>query len=70
VRQLNDYLYSLAPDETLALLIDEAQELSPEIMEELRLLPTPEKLRDGRFQIILAGQPNLKAKLDSAGPGS
>ena len=67
VRRLNEFLYSLAPDETLALLIDEAQELSPEVMEELRLLPTPEKLRDGRFQIILAGQPELKAKLDSTG---
>jgi general secretion pathway protein A len=67
VRQLNDYLHSLAPDETLALLIDEAQELSPEVMEELRLLPTPETLREGKLQIILAGQPELKAKLDSAG---
>jgi general secretion pathway protein A len=67
VRQLNDYLHGLGPDETLALLIDEAQELSPEVMEELRLLPTPETLRDGKLQIILAGQPELKAKLDSAG---
>src|SRR4030042_1323634 len=34
VRQLNDYLHSLTPDQTLAILIDDAQELSPEIMEE------------------------------------
>ncbi len=67
VRQLNDYLHSLAPDETLALLIDDAQELNPEVMEDLRFLPTPETLRDGKLQIILAGQPELMAKLDSAG---
>ena len=66
VRQLNDYLHSLAPDETLALLIDEAQELSPEVMEALCFLPTPETLRDGKLQIVLAGQPELRARLDSA----
>jgi general secretion pathway protein A len=65
VRQLNDYLHSLTPDQTLAIFIDEAQELSPEIMEELFLLPTPETLSARKLQIVLAGQPELKARLDS-----
>jgi len=65
VRQLNDYLHSLTPDQTLAILIDEAHELSPEIMEELRLLPTPETLSAKKLQILLIGQPELKARLDS-----
>ncbi len=65
VRQLNDYLHSLTPDQTLAILIDDAQDLSPEIMEELRLLPTPETLSAKKLQIVLVGQPELKAKLDS-----
>ena len=66
VRQLNDYLHSLTPDQTLAILIDDAHELSPEIMEELRLLPTPETLSAKKLQIILIGQPELKARLDSS----
>lgn len=66
VRQLNDYLHSLTPDQTLAILIDDAQELSPEIMEELRLLPTPETLSAKKLQIVLLGQPELKARLDSS----
>lgn len=65
VRQLNDYLHSLTPDQTLAILIDDAQDLSPEIMEELRLLPTPETLSTKKLQIVLVGQPELKARLDS-----
>jgi general secretion pathway protein A len=65
VRQLNDYLHSLTPDQTLVILIDEAQELSPEIVEELFLLPTPETLSARKLQIVLAGQPELKARLDS-----
>ena len=65
VRQLNDYLHSLTPDQTLAILIDDAQELSPEIMEELRLLPTPETLSAKKLQVVLVGQPELKARLDS-----
>jgi general secretion pathway protein A len=65
VRQLNDYLHSLTPDQTLAILIDDAQDLSPEIMEELRLLPTPETLSAKKLQIVLVGQPELKGRLDS-----
>jgi len=65
VRQLNDYLHSLTPDQTLAILIDDAQDLSPEVMEELRLLPTPETLSAKKLQIVLVGQPELKARLDS-----
>ena len=66
VRQLNDCLQSLASDETLAIIIDEAQHLSPEVIEELPLLPAPEVVSAKKLQILFVGQPELKAKLDSA----
>ncbi len=66
VRQLNDCLHSLTTDETLAIIIDEAQDLSPEVLEELGLLPAPEMVSAKKLQILFVGQPELKAKLDSA----
>jgi general secretion pathway protein A len=65
VRQLNDYLYRLSPEEMLALVIDEAQELSPEVIEDLRLLPTPENISSRKLQVLLVGQPELKGILKS-----
>ena len=66
VQQLNDSLQSLAPEETLAIIIDEAQDLSPEVMEELCLLPTPEMLSAKKLQILFVGQTGGRAKLESA----
>lgn len=66
VQQLNDSLQSLTPEETLAIIIDEAQDLSPEVMEELCLLPTPEMLSAEKLQILFVGQTGGKAKLESA----
>jgi general secretion pathway protein A len=65
VGQLNDYLQRLSPEETLALVIDEAQEMSPEVMENLRLLPTPENISSRKLQVLLVGQPELKGILKS-----
>ena len=66
VRQLNDCLQSLTSDGTLTIIIDEAQDLDPEVIEELRLLFTPEVVSAEKIQILFVGQPELKAKLDSA----
>jgi len=45
------------------LLIDEAQNLSPELLEEIRLLSNLETDRAKLLQIILVGQPELKKTL-------
>jgi hypothetical protein len=66
IRQLNDYLIQmLARDENLAMIIDEAQNLSQEVMEELRLLSNLETSRSKLLQIVFVGQPELEAKLNS-----
>ncbi len=45
------------------LIIDEAQNLSLEVLEELRLLSNVNSERDLVLQILLVGQPELRAKL-------
>ncbi|MDH3357095.1 MAG: AAA family ATPase [Desulfobacteraceae bacterium] len=47
------------------LLIDEAQNLTNEILEQLRLLSNLETAKHKLLHIILVGQPELKEKLDS-----
>jgi general secretion pathway protein A len=51
--------------QTTVLIIDEAQLLSEEILEEIRLLSNLETPDDKLLQIVLAGQPELDDKLDS-----
>jgi general secretion pathway protein A len=63
--QLNGYLIEqLKKGETVALLVDEAQALSDELLEELRLLSNLETDREKLIQIVLMGQPELERKLD------
>jgi general secretion pathway protein A len=65
VRALNEHLVAtLAEGGTLALLIDEAQHLSAETLERLRLLSNLETDREKLLQIVLCGQPELEAVLD------
>jgi len=45
------------------LIIDEAQNLSPKIMEEIRMISNLESEKNHLLQIVLFGQPELKAKL-------
>jgi general secretion pathway protein A len=47
------------------LLIDEAQNLTNEVLEQLRLLSNLETTKDKLIHIILIGQPELKEKLNS-----
>jgi len=50
--------------ETAVLIIDEAQNLSPEVLEEIRLLTNLETATEKLLQIVLAGQPELEQKLN------
>lgn len=66
LRQLNEYLIErLSKGENLAIIIDEAQNLSKEVMEGLRMLSNLETPKSKLLQIVLVGQPELEAKLDS-----
>ncbi len=51
--------------ETAALIIDEAQNLSDEVLEEIRLLTNLETSTEKLLQIVLSGQPELEQKLKS-----
>jgi type II secretory pathway predicted ATPase ExeA len=67
-RQLRGYLLkALERKENLAILIDEAQNLSEEVLEELRMLSNLETGEGKLFQMVLVGQPELEKKLNSAG---
>lgn len=50
---------------TTVLIIDEAHHMSEELLEEVRLLSNLETTDDKLIQILLVGQPELEAKLDS-----
>jgi general secretion pathway protein A len=50
---------------TTALVVDEAQNLRPDVLEEIRLLTNLETERQKLFQIVLVGQPELDEKMDS-----
>jgi type II secretory pathway predicted ATPase ExeA len=49
--------------ETAALIIDEAQNLSMELLEEVRLLTNLETSTEKLLQIVLSGQPELEQKI-------
>src|SRR5262245_11999650 len=63
------YLYlvrQLESDQIVALMIDEAQNLSGELLEEIRLLSNLETDTQKLIQIVLVGQPELEERLDQA----
>jgi general secretion pathway protein A len=62
---LNHFLIDcLARDQIALLIIDEAQNLSPEMLEEVRLLSNLETPTSKLLQIMLVGQPELDEMLD------
>ena len=66
LQKLHEYLIkSLSKEETLAIIIDEAQNLPVEVMEELRMLSNLETSKSKLLQIVLVGQPELEVKLNS-----
>jgi type II secretory pathway predicted ATPase ExeA len=62
---LNHFLIDcLRRDQIALLIIDEAQNLSPEMLEEVRLLSNLETPTSKLLQILLVGQPELNEMLD------
>lgn len=64
--RLNNYLMERSrQDLTTALVVDEAQLLSWELLEEIRLLSNLETTKHKLLQIVFVGQPEFERKLDS-----
>lgn len=63
---LRDYMIEqYAAGKKVLLVVDEAQNLSRKVLEEIRMLSGIEAQKEKLLRIILAGQPELAAKLDS-----
>ncbi len=61
---LNEYLVEQASkDVNVVVIIDEAQNLTPSVLEEVRMLSNLETETEKLVQIVLMGQPELKKKL-------
>jgi general secretion pathway protein A len=68
IQELGDYLIQQHQrGHAVAALIDEAQNLSDAVLEDLRLLSNLETDREKLLQIVLVGQPELEAKLEQPG---
>ena len=64
--ELNNYLIERhRKHTTTVLIVDEAQHLEPELLEEIRLLTNLETSQQKLLQIVLVGQPELDLKMDS-----
>lgn len=63
---LNKFLLEqLKRNNNVVLIIDEAQNLKPSLLEQIRLLSNLETEKEKLLQIVLVGQPELKQKLAS-----
>lgn len=63
--RLNEWLLErYKAGETAVLIVDEAQNLSPQVLEEIRLLTNLETSTEKLLQIVLSGQPELQTKLN------
>jgi general secretion pathway protein A len=66
MKLLNQFLLeTYQTDHNAALIIDEAQNLSTEVLESVRLLSNLETTSDKLLQTLLVGQPELGARLNS-----
>ncbi len=62
--QLNQFLIEqLENDNNVVVIIDEAQNLTPSVLEEVRMLSNLETENEKLLQIVFLGQPELKRKL-------
>src|SRR5215208_5283761 len=67
IATLNNFLIEqYAAGRKVLLIIDEAQNLSEKVLEEIRMLSGIEATKEKVLRIILAGQPELNEKLDSS----
>jgi general secretion pathway protein A len=60
-------LRELAANHNVALIVDEAQNLKPSVLEQIRLLSNLETEKEKLLQIVLVGQPELGEVLAEAG---
>jgi type II secretory pathway predicted ATPase ExeA len=68
LHRLNEYLIqNLARGKNLVLIIDEAQDISKDVMEELRLISNLETSTSKLLQIIFVGRPKTETKLNTRG---
>ncbi len=66
LEELNRFLLAENRDgRTVVLVIDEAQNLAPQVLEQIRLISNLETESDKLIQIVLAGQPELHNLLNS-----
>ena len=66
LRQFNNFLLEeLSKNNNVILIIDEAQNLKAQMLEELRILSNLETEKEKLFQMILVGQPELREKLNA-----
>jgi len=66
IHTLNNFLIEqYAARRKVLLILDEAQNLSNQVLEEVRMLSGVETTKEKILRIILAGQPELNAKLNS-----
>lgn len=63
LRLYNWLLERYREGETAVLIVDEAQNLSDEVLEEIRLLTNLETATEKLLQVVLVGQPELEQKL-------
>ncbi len=64
IEQLNAFLLEqMKEGNNVAVIIDEAQDLHPKVMEQVRLLSNLETDQHKLMQIVLAGQPELSERL-------
>ncbi len=64
ISALNKYLIKQASnDVNVVLIIDEAQNLTPSVIEEVRMLSNFETEKEKLLQIVLIGQPELRKKI-------
>jgi len=65
VLELNNFLLrESTAGNNLVLIVDEAQNLKPNLLEQIRLLSNLETEKDKLLQVILVGQPELNARLN------
>ncbi|MGH7906471.1 MAG: AAA family ATPase [Candidatus Binataceae bacterium] len=67
LQALTRYLAGLKTGERVAIVVDEAQDLSDDALEELRLLSNQGRTDEKQIQLVLVGQPELMRRLMSPG---
>jgi general secretion pathway protein A len=70
IQSFTRLVMGLSAGERAAIIIDEAQDLSDETFEDLRLLSNADTGRERRFQMVFVGQPEFLARLSSPRLGS